>query len=66
MAGVRDHFLDEGVDEQVLQELRMLWESKLVATKAVDSSKTGAEGSNSKDTAGTEIINNYYYLLEDF
>jgi transcription initiation factor TFIIA large subunit len=36
MTGVRDCFLDQGVDEQVLQELRMLWESKLLATKSVD------------------------------
>jgi len=36
MTGVRDCFLDEGVDEQVLQELRMLWESKLLATKSIE------------------------------
>jgi len=33
---VRESFLDEGIDEQVLQELRMLWESKMMSTKAID------------------------------
>ncbi|CAG0915010.1 unnamed protein product [Notodromas monacha] len=31
----RDIFLDEGIDEQVLVELRSLWEQKLAQTKAV-------------------------------
>jgi len=35
--GVREAFLDEGIDEQVLQELKQIWESKVLATKAVDS-----------------------------
>uniref|UniRef100_A0A8C9RMB0 Ral transcription factor IIA subunit 1 n=1 Tax=Scleropages formosus TaxID=113540 RepID=A0A8C9RMB0_SCLFO len=33
---VRELFLDEGVDEQVLVELRTLWESKLLQSKAVE------------------------------
>lgn len=36
LAGVREAFLDEGVDEQVLQELRHSWESKVLASKALD------------------------------
>lgn len=36
IAGVRDSFLDEGVDEQVLQEMKHLWTSKLMASKAVE------------------------------
>lgn len=36
ISGVRDTFLDDGVDEQVLQELKQLWESKLLASKAVE------------------------------
>lgn len=36
IAGVRDAFLDEGVDEQVLQEMRQVWTSKLMASKAVE------------------------------
>ncbi|XP_030069584.1 stonin-2 [Microcaecilia unicolor] len=33
---VREMFLDEGVDEQVLMELKTLWENKLMQSKAVD------------------------------
>ncbi|XP_043276236.1 transcription initiation factor IIA subunit 1 isoform X2 [Venturia canescens] len=36
IAGVRESFLDEGVDEQVLQELKQIWESKLLSNKAVE------------------------------
>lgn len=36
IAGVRDVFLDDGVDEQVLQELKQLWKSKLQASGAMD------------------------------
>ncbi|XP_066258158.1 transcription initiation factor IIA subunit 1-like [Euwallacea similis] len=35
ISGVRELFVEEGVDEQVLQELRQTWETKLVASKAV-------------------------------
>lgn len=34
--GVRETFLDEKVDEKVLQALRSKWETKLIKTKAVD------------------------------
>ncbi|KAM8846101.1 transcription initiation factor IIA subunit 1 isoform 1-T1 [Synchiropus picturatus] len=33
---VRELFLDEGVDEQVLLELKTLWENKLLQSKAVE------------------------------
>ncbi|KAI7800306.1 putative transcription initiation factor IIA subunit 1 [Triplophysa rosa] len=33
---VRELFLDEGVDEQVLMELKTLWENKLMQSKAVE------------------------------
>lgn len=36
IAGVRDSFLDEGVDEQVLQEMKHIWTTKLMASKAVE------------------------------
>lgn len=36
ISGIRETFLDDGVDEQVLQELRHLWETKLLASKAVE------------------------------
>ncbi|KAM0735429.1 Transcription initiation factor IIA subunit 1 [Formica fusca] len=36
ITGVRESFIDEGVDEQVLQELKQIWETKLMASKAVE------------------------------
>lgn len=36
IAGVRDAFLDEGVDEQVLQEMKQVWTNKLMASKSVE------------------------------
>lgn len=36
VAGVRESFVDDGVDEQVLQELKQIWESKLQSSKAVE------------------------------
>ncbi|CAG9793803.1 unnamed protein product [Diatraea saccharalis] len=36
ISGVRDCFLDDGVDEQVLQELKQLWKTKLQASGAMD------------------------------
>lgn len=35
ISGVREVFAEDGVDEQVLQELKQVWETKLLATKAV-------------------------------
>lgn len=32
----REYFAEEGVDEQILLELRQSWESKVMASKAVD------------------------------
>ena len=36
ISSVRDSFLDESVDENVLQELKTLWENKLAASKTID------------------------------
>lgn len=36
ISNVRDSFLDESVDENVLQELKTLWENKLSASKTID------------------------------
>ncbi|CAG9759539.1 unnamed protein product [Ceutorhynchus assimilis] len=36
---VREHFLEDGIDEAVVQELKHLWETKLAATKAVEEVK---------------------------
>ncbi|XP_055632270.1 transcription initiation factor IIA subunit 1 [Toxorhynchites rutilus septentrionalis] len=38
ISGVRDAFLDEGVDEQVLQEMKQVWTAKLMASKALERS----------------------------
>lgn len=43
IAGVRDAFLDEGVDEQVLQEMKQVWTTKLMASKAVESTPEPSE-----------------------
>lgn len=39
ITNVREHFIEDGVEETVLQELKQLWETKLAATKAVDENK---------------------------
>lgn len=36
LSSVREAFLDDGVDEQVLMDLRQMWEKKINETKAVD------------------------------
>ncbi|XP_067680332.1 transcription initiation factor IIA subunit 1-like isoform X1 [Haliotis asinina] len=36
ISNVKEAFLDEGVDEQVLTELRQLWDTKLTSSKALD------------------------------
>ena len=36
ITNVKEAFLDEGVDEQVLLELKQLWDSKLSASKALE------------------------------
>ncbi|KAJ8967945.1 hypothetical protein NQ314_002561 [Rhamnusium bicolor] len=35
ISGVRDLFVEDGVEEQVLQELKQTWETKLMSSKAV-------------------------------
>lgn len=42
VANVRDAFLDEGVDEQVLQEMKQIWTNRLLASKAVEVEATPA------------------------
>ncbi|XP_054900110.1 transcription initiation factor IIA subunit 1 isoform X2 [Poeciliopsis prolifica] len=42
---VRELFLDEGVDEQVLLELKTLWENKLLQSKAVEGFHTDEQAS---------------------
>uniref|UniRef100_A0A2P2I145 Transcription initiation factor IIA subunit 1-like n=1 Tax=Hirondellea gigas TaxID=1518452 RepID=A0A2P2I145_9CRUS len=42
MTNVRDAFLDEGIDEQVLLEVKQTWEQKVAATRATDHNDTQA------------------------
>jgi len=39
ITNVREAFLDEGYDEQILQELKQMWEAKLSASRAVQTSE---------------------------
>lgn len=36
IANVRESFLDDGVDEAVLQEMKQTWTNRLLASKAVE------------------------------
>jgi len=46
ITNVRDAFLDDGVDEQVLQEMKQIWRNKLLASKAVELSPDSSDGSH--------------------
>ncbi|KAG5899720.1 hypothetical protein JTB14_030108 [Gonioctena quinquepunctata] len=50
ISNTREHFVEDGVDEAILQELKQLWETKLAATKAVDEIKEAEKviGMNNK------------------
>ncbi|RWS27138.1 transcription initiation factor IIA subunit 1-like isoform X2 [Leptotrombidium deliense] len=59
IANVRDVFLDDGVDEQVLLELKQTWEKKLNETKATEeSSKDVQQVVNQASSNGQSMINN--------
>ena len=53
IGNVRESFLDEGVDENVLIELKNLWQQKLDASKAVDNTPQHSDAS----VLGNFIIN---------
>ncbi|KAK3093832.1 hypothetical protein FSP39_020729 [Pinctada imbricata] len=53
ISNVREAFLDEGVDEQVLQELKQLWESKLTQSRALDMATETPDQSNLPTTVFT-------------
>lgn len=61
IAGVRDAFLDEGVDEQVLQEMKQLWTSKLMNSKAVETTiepvEPQAPPATTNNTPKAKVIN---------
>jgi len=48
---VKDSFLDEGVDENVLQELKGIWEAKLAASKTIDHAKPQESALDSRRAA---------------
>lgn len=48
--GVQELFLEDGVDEHVLQELRQTWKTKLLATKAVHNLKVNDNENVSKQS----------------
>jgi len=56
---IREAFLDDGVDEQVLQELRQTWESKVIQSKAVQSS-TDLNRHGQPSTLPMYITNSFY------
>jgi len=55
LTNVREAFLDEGYDEQLLQELKQLWENKLNASKAV---QTADESNTNGNSTGSTANNN--------
>lgn len=69
IANVRDSFLDEGVDEQVLQEMKQVWTNKLMASKAVDAHPEPTESHPppiiANNTPKSKVCTNFqtYYLI---
>ena len=53
ISNVRESFLDEGVDENVLIELKNLWQQKLEASKAVENTTTHND---------TSVLGNFTYF----
>lgn len=53
LTNVREAFLDEGYDEQLLQELKQLWKSKLNVSRAVQTGEDLAPVSNLVDNSST-------------
>lgn len=43
ISNVKEAFQEEGVDDQVLQELKQIWESKLTSSKALENVETETE-----------------------
>ncbi|KAG1665351.1 Transcription initiation factor IIA subunit 1 [Nymphon striatum] len=63
VANIREQFLDEGIDEQVLIELKQMWENKLLQSKAIDSVEptpeqpTPVQRQATADQRNTNIVN---------
>ena len=62
VSGMKDAFNDEGVDEQVLTELKQLWENKLTASKAIDPVLDPAEMSLQNRVQKSELIQIQIFL----
>ena len=58
ITSVRESFLDESVDENVLHELKNLWHQKLEASKAVEQPSRGNDAAalDAKRWVGVSII----------
>lgn len=56
ISGVRELFTEDGVDEQVLQELRQTWEAKLLATKAVSQETKKPDYLNPNNFAKPQVV----------
>ena len=52
LTNIREAFLDEGYDEQLLQELKHMWENKLNASRAVQENHELSEGAASGEPPG--------------
>ncbi|XP_071440477.1 transcription initiation factor IIA subunit 1 [Hetaerina americana] len=61
IAGVRELFLDDGVDEQVLIELRHIWENKLLSSKAIDLNPEAPEPQPPVVTPGTTVAHHHHH-----
>lgn len=66
ISGMKDAFNDEGVDEQVLIELKQLWENKLTSSKAIDPVLDPAEMSLQNRLQRSEFNSNSYLLKLKF
>ena len=57
ISNVRESFLDEGVDENVLIELKNLWQQKLEASKAVENTTTHND---------TSVLGNFTFFFHAY
>lgn len=51
ISSVRDVFLDDGIDEQILTELKQTWERKLVESKGMDPPSVSHRRSSANDAS---------------
>ncbi|KAI2805994.1 Transcription initiation factor IIA subunit 1 [Blomia tropicalis] len=58
VSNIRETFLDDGVDEQVIQELRALWERKISESRAIEHATNVASTSASTTGSSNSSTNN--------